>query len=156
MQAWVNRSRRATPRGAADRELPISRPGLDEGWSFFYNTPAAGVIVVLNKRRPAAHKGTTVMLNASRGFRKGRPKNYLPEEDIRQIADRYHARRPVDGELTVITLDRAKEAGPQPESLPLGTAEQRHGRTIRRRVAYGLEEARQASTDDQRHGVHPC
>lgn len=78
--------------------------------NLFYNTSAAGVIVVLNKRKPAAHKGTIVMLNASRRFRKGRPKNYLPEEDIRQLADLYHAREPVDGEVAVITLDQAGEA----------------------------------------------
>lgn len=78
--------------------------------NLFYNTSAAGVIVVLNKRKPAAHKGTIVMLNASRRFRKGRPKNYLPDEDIRQLADLYHAREPVDSEVAVITLDQAREA----------------------------------------------
>jgi type I restriction enzyme M protein len=78
--------------------------------NLFYNTTAAGVIVVLNKRKPAAHKGTVVMLNASRRFRKGRPKNYLPEQDIRQLADLYHARQPIDGELALITLDQAREA----------------------------------------------
>jgi type I restriction enzyme M protein len=78
--------------------------------NLFYNTPAAGVIVVVNTRKPDAHKGTIVMLNASRRFRKGRPKNYLPEEDIRQLADLYHTREPVDGELAVITVDQAREA----------------------------------------------
>jgi type I restriction enzyme M protein len=78
--------------------------------NLFYNTTASGVIVLLNKHKSATHKGTMVMLNASRRFRKGRPKNYLPEEDIRQIADQYHARQPVDGELAVITLDQAREA----------------------------------------------
>ena len=78
--------------------------------NLFYNTPAAGVIVILNKRKQAAHKGTIVMLNASRRFRKGRPKNYLPEEDIRQLADLYHAREPVDGELAVISVDQARGA----------------------------------------------
>lgn len=78
--------------------------------NLFYNTTAAGVIVVLNKRKPAAHKGTIVMLNASRRFRKGRPKNYLPEEDIRQLADLYHARQPFDCELAIVTLDEAREA----------------------------------------------
>ena len=78
--------------------------------NLFYNTSAAGVIVVLNNRKPAAHKGTIVMLNASRRFRKGRPKNYLPDEDIKLLADLYHAREPVDGEVAVITLDQAREA----------------------------------------------
>ena len=38
--------------------------------NLFYNTTAAGVIVVLNKRKAAAHKGTIVMLNASRRFQR--------------------------------------------------------------------------------------
>ena len=41
--------------------------------NLFYNTTAAGVIVVLNKRKPAARKGKIVLLNASRHFSKGKP-----------------------------------------------------------------------------------
>ena len=78
--------------------------------NLFYNTTAAGVIVVLNKRKAAGHKGTIVMLNASRRFQKGRPKNYLPEEDIRQLANMYHERQPVHAELAVITLDQVRGA----------------------------------------------
>jgi type I restriction enzyme M protein len=51
--------------------------------NLFYNTTAAGVIVVLNKRKHAARRDKIVLLNASRRFLKGRPKNYLPEADIR-------------------------------------------------------------------------
>ena len=49
---------------------------------------AAGVIVVLSKRKPAARKGKIVLLNASRRVQKGRPKNYIPEEEIRPLAGR--------------------------------------------------------------------
>ena len=51
--------------------------------NLFYNTSAAGVIVVLSKRKPVARKDKIVLVNASRRVRKGRPKNYIPEEDIR-------------------------------------------------------------------------
>ncbi|AUM00783.1 XRE family transcriptional regulator [Rhodocyclaceae bacterium] len=78
--------------------------------NLFYNTTAAGVIVVLAKRKPAARKGRIVLLNASRRFKKGRPKNYLPEEDIRPLAAMYLKGEPVEGELAVITLDEAREA----------------------------------------------
>ncbi len=54
--------------------------------NLFYNTTAAGVIVVLNKRKPAARKDKIVLLNASRRYKKGKPKNYLPEEDVRSLA----------------------------------------------------------------------
>ncbi len=78
--------------------------------NLFYNTTAAGVIVVLNKRKPAARKGQIVLLNASRHFSKGRPKNYLPEEDLRPLAAMYVKAEPVDGELAIITTQQAEEA----------------------------------------------
>lgn len=78
--------------------------------NLFYNTTAAGVIVVLNKRKPTARKGRIFLLNASRHFRKGRPKNYLPEEDIRPLAAMYLKGEAVEGELAVITTQQAEEA----------------------------------------------
>ena len=78
--------------------------------NLFYNTTAAGVIVVLRKNKPAARRGKIVLLNASRRFRKGRPKNYLPEEDIRPLAAMYLKGEPVEGEVAVITLEQAREA----------------------------------------------
>lgn len=78
--------------------------------NLFYNTTAAGVIVVLNKRKHAARKGKITLLNASRHFRKGRPKNYLPAEDIKSLAAAYLKGEPVDGELNVIDQRQAAEA----------------------------------------------
>src|SRR5690606_21711202 len=66
--------------------------------------------VVLNKRKPAARKGKIVLLNASHRFRKGRPKNYLPEEDIRPLAAMYVKGEPVEGELALISRQQAEEA----------------------------------------------
>lgn len=78
--------------------------------NLFYNTTAAGVIVVLYKRKPAARKDKIVLLNASRHFQKGKPKNYLPEEDIRPLAAMYLKCEPVEGEVAVITKQQAQEA----------------------------------------------
>ena len=78
--------------------------------NLFYNTTAAGVIVVLNKRKYAARKDKIVLLNASRHFQKGKPKNYLPEEDIRPLAAMYLKCEPVEGEVAVITKQQAQEA----------------------------------------------
>jgi type I restriction enzyme M protein len=78
--------------------------------NLFYNTTAAGIIVVLNKRKPPARRDKIVLLNASKRFKKGRPKNYLPEEDTRSIAEMFNKAEPVDGEIAVITCDQAKEA----------------------------------------------
>ncbi len=78
--------------------------------NLFYNTTAAGVIVVLSRRKPAARKGRIILLNASKRFKKGRPKNYLPEEDIRPLRTMYLKGEPVEGEVAVITTEQAREA----------------------------------------------
>jgi type I restriction enzyme M protein len=78
--------------------------------NLFYNTSAAGVIVVLNKRKPTARKDNIVLLNASRRLKKGKPKNYIPEDAIRPLAAAYLKGEPVDGEIAVITRQQAEEA----------------------------------------------
>ena len=78
--------------------------------NLFYNTSAAGVIVVLSKRKPAARKDRIVLLSASRRVRKGRPKNFIPEEDIRVIEEAFAEGEPVEGEVAVITREQAAGA----------------------------------------------
>ena len=78
--------------------------------NLFYNTSAAGVIVVLSKRKPEARQGKIVLLNASKRVRKGRPKNFIPEEDIRPLATAFVKGEPVEGEVAVITREEAEEA----------------------------------------------
>ena len=78
--------------------------------NLFYNTSAAGVIVVLSKRKPAAREDKIVLLNASRRVRKGRPKNYIPNEDIRLLASAFLKGEPVEGEVAVITRDQVEQA----------------------------------------------
>lgn len=78
--------------------------------NLFYNTTAAGVIVVVNKRKPAARKDKIVLLNASRRMQKGRPKNFIPEGDIRPLGAAFLKGEPVEGEIAVITRQQAEEA----------------------------------------------
>ena len=78
--------------------------------NLFYNTSAAGIIVVLSRRKPEARRGRIVLVNASRRVGKGRPKNYIPEEDIRPIAAMFLKGEPVDGEVAIITREQAAEA----------------------------------------------
>ncbi len=78
--------------------------------NLFYNTSAAGIIIVLSKRKPTARKGKIVLLNASRRVRKGRPKNFIPEEDIRPLAAAFLKGEPVEGEVAVITREQVAEA----------------------------------------------
>ncbi len=78
--------------------------------NLFYNTTAAGVIVVLSRRKPAARKDRIVLLNANRRVKKGQPKNFIPEESIRPLAAAYLHGEAVEGEITVITRQQAEEA----------------------------------------------
>jgi type I restriction enzyme M protein len=78
--------------------------------NLFYNTTAAGVIVVLNKAKPDARKGKITLINASRRVSKGRPKNYISEDDIPALAEAYAKGAAVDGEVAVITTKQAEEA----------------------------------------------
>ena len=78
--------------------------------NLFYNTTAAAVIVVLTKRKPPARKDKIVLVNAGRHVRKGRPKNYIPDEDIRPLATAFLKGEPVDGEIAVITREQAQQA----------------------------------------------
>jgi len=78
--------------------------------NLFYNTNAPGVIVVLNKRKPATRKDKIVLFNASKIVRKGKPKNYIPEDAIRPLAAAYLKGEPIDGEIVVITRQQAEDA----------------------------------------------
>lgn len=75
--------------------------------NLFYNTTAAGVIIVLRKTKPKDRRGKITLVNASREFRKGAPKNYLPDEAVRKIADAFHKGEPVAGFCAVITNEEA-------------------------------------------------
>lgn len=78
--------------------------------NLFYNTSAAGVIVVLSRRKPAVRKDKIVLLNASRRVQKGRPKNFISEDDIRPLAAAYLKGEAVEGEIAVITREQAAES----------------------------------------------
>lgn len=78
--------------------------------NLFYNTTAAGVILVLNKRKPSSKKGKITLVNASRRFTKGKPKNHLAASDVVELAKLYNASESVDGEVAVIDLVQAADA----------------------------------------------
>ncbi len=78
--------------------------------NLFYNTTAAGVIVVLNKRKSATRKNKIVLLNASRHVQKGRPKNFIPEDDVRRLAAAFLKGEAIEAETVVITQKQAEEA----------------------------------------------
>ncbi|MEK7281787.1 MAG: N-6 DNA methylase, partial [Chloroflexota bacterium] len=73
--------------------------------NLFYNTTAPGIIMVLNKAK--THPNEILLINASNEFLKGRPKNYLGEENIKKIADVYLGWQEAEGLSKVIKLDEA-------------------------------------------------
>ncbi len=56
--------------------------------NLFYNTPSAGIILIINKNKK--NKEKILLVNASKLFEKGTPKNLLPEKSIHLISEIYH------------------------------------------------------------------
>lgn len=73
--------------------------------NLFYNTTAAGIIIVLNRAKPADRRGRVVLVNASREFQKGRPKNFIPDESIRRIVDVFHAGQDVERFVRMVGVE---------------------------------------------------
>ena len=69
--------------------------------NLFYNTTAPAVILVINTAK--CHAGEILLVNASKLFAKGRPKNYLTDGSIEQIAGLYQNWQAEAGVSTVIT-----------------------------------------------------
>jgi len=100
--------------------------------NLFYNTTASGIILVVNRQK--RHAGQIALINGSKQFSKGRPKNYLEDAHITALVDAYLKWRPVDGLSAIITnADAAKNdfnlspsryvsVGEQAEVLPLDEA----------------------------------
>jgi len=77
--------------------------------NLFYNTTAPGIILLLNKAKPAHRRGQIILLNASQEFEKGRPKNFIPDSGIRKIADAFHRWQNVEKFCRLITLAEAEK-----------------------------------------------
>jgi len=100
--------------------------------NLFYNTTAPGIVMVLNRKKRTP--GEILLINGSKLFSKGRPKNYLEEEHIERIAEVYHEWKAEEGLSAVITKDEAVKndynlspsryvsTGAEAEVLPLDEA----------------------------------
>ncbi|MGH7984141.1 MAG: N-6 DNA methylase [Candidatus Udaeobacter sp.] len=75
--------------------------------NLFYNTTAPGIIIVLNRQKPKTRQGKIVLVNASAEFKKGQPKNFIPEDLVHKIADAFIAGEDVPNFVKVITTDEA-------------------------------------------------
>jgi len=73
--------------------------------NLFYNTTAAGIIILLHRSKPAARRGNVILINASGEFQKGRPKNFIPDESLRKIAAAFLAGKDVERFVKVATTE---------------------------------------------------
>lgn len=73
--------------------------------NLFYNTPAAGLLLCLNRVKPKDRQGKIILINASREFKKGRPKNFIPDESIMRIVEAFQSPEDIPNLVTTITTD---------------------------------------------------
>lgn len=75
--------------------------------NLFYNTTAPGIILVLNRRKK--HPGKILLVNGSKQFSKGRPKNFLEDSHVAAMADAYLKWKAIEELSAIITkADAAK------------------------------------------------
>jgi len=72
--------------------------------NMFYNTTAPAIILVINRAK--RHPGEVLLINASKQFVKGRPKNELTDEHIARVASLYHEWRAEDALAAVVPTDQ--------------------------------------------------
>ena len=75
--------------------------------NLFYNTTAPGIVLFLNKNKPKEKKNKVMLINASLEFEKGRPKNFIPDDKIKNIAKAFHGFKDIDKFVKVIAKDEA-------------------------------------------------
>ncbi len=85
-------------RGAAEGEIRkgILQEDLVEAVvglppNLFYGTAIPAAILVLNKAKTSARKRKVLFIEASREFKEGSARNYLRAEDVKKIAETFHA-----------------------------------------------------------------
>jgi type I restriction enzyme M protein len=78
--------------------------------NLFYNTTAPGIILLLNRSKPAERKEQILLVNASTFFFKEKPKNVLTEAGIDAITEVYRKWETRDKLSRVISLAEARAA----------------------------------------------
>lgn len=73
--------------------------------NLFYNTTAPGILLFLHKFKPAERRNHLFLLNASREFEKGDPKNYIPDDAILRIAETFKNWREVEKYSRIVSRE---------------------------------------------------
>lgn len=96
---------KAIRRGFVENDLVEGVILLPE--NLFYNTPAQGIIIVLNRAKPKARRGGIMLVDASLEFERDRPKNVLTVDGTARIVKAFRDWKSIDGFAAVITGDEA-------------------------------------------------
>ena len=100
--------------------------------NMFYNTTAPGIILVLNRNKK--HPGQILLVNGSKQFSKGRPKNFLDDSHIEALSAAYQQWEAINRLSAIITSSdiskndfnlspsRYISTGEEAEVLPLDEA----------------------------------
>jgi len=97
-------------RAAVERDLIEAVILLPE--KLFYNTGAPGIILILNKNKPAERRGKILFINASREYVSHpeiRRLNKLGEKNITKIVEAYRKFGDVEGFARVVSLEEIRE-----------------------------------------------
>ena len=101
-----------------DRERDIRKKFVEEDLiegvillpeNLFYNTSAPGIILLLNRSKPEERKEQILLINLSKHFEKGKPKNILTDEGISVATEVYQAWESREKLSNVITLEDAQK-----------------------------------------------
>ena len=115
--------------------------------NIFYNTPAQGIIIILNKNKE--RKGKILLINASQEFVKETPKNIITEEAIKKIPSVYHGWTSVKQFSTVISIkDAANEDYNLNPAKYISNGEQKGLKDIDK-IMIELSEVEEAKKDEE-------
>ena len=79
--------------------------------NLFYGTGLAACVLVLRQKKPAAHKGKVLIVDASTLYRRGRAQNFLEREHGKQILEWVGRFEDVEDRARVVGLDEIKKEG---------------------------------------------
>ena len=79
--------------------------------SLFFGTGIPAAVLVLSRSKRPARAGRVIFIDGSRGYREGSPRNALRPEDVRRIADAFHAFEDAPGHARVVSLDEIAASG---------------------------------------------
>ena len=77
--------------------------------NLFYNTPAPGIILLLNRSKPIERKEQILLINLSKYFEKQKPKNALTDEGIDATSEIYRAWESREKLSHVISIEDARK-----------------------------------------------